>query len=652
MDIKKKRLLLMVGGGAIAALAIAIVIMISGGEKKDRKTYTPEQIDEIVKKGDLNLADMDPGLVDDLLSYRLTEGKVYHYTFKRDLKGTLNSQTMLDLSLGGVWSVHVVKASRSEFELILEANFQNIKGVDMDVPASEKAKKNEGQLVYLKIDRKGNVKKLKFSILHPEEDQQGVLKDLIAAWLQKLPSYRPDEEEQSVMERIQELIPGGENEGPYRSLAFDTQGRFLAEYYLKQEGDNLFEMDKKKLKYVRTVSPISVKSSEHIIAFDFAGGFFTRSGGQDKLLIGPGEFQVDSTQNYNFKFTGTADSSYTEADLGRFTIIAHIFDERAYLAGDDGPQLPAGKARPWKELQNELEDLKEDSEEDIKHKVFHDLTISLKKTPAMAAQAVKEVKKYPSDSDQFLMTMGALSYAGHKEAQAGMVNLYRGGDLDETGLVNILNAFTMMQDAMTPESVTLLKEVFQEAANEEVRDSAGLALGTNLRTNQDNDLRKDIVKKWRAAQTIARKLYILDIIGNSGDPYFLEVIQDAMASTNDQVRQKGVFSLRFMDTDKANDILLRVIGGNDTGKYKVRAVDALAMHKWKEPYYQPMANCVQNEKESNIRIKCARYVLEQQEFRSNMLSILTSIKGQSDTADDFKEYIEQALTESTPTSEG
>ncbi|MEQ9366027.1 MAG: HEAT repeat domain-containing protein [Leptospirales bacterium] len=651
------RLRLLLAGGAIFALGAALLFTLSDSGSKSGGAEGPGGGNSGgVSGGEYSGGRSGPDLdtLSELLEYRMDAGKAYEYSFTRSMDAQVNGEKMVDLELGGLLTPHVVRADNGRLDLIVHVRLDKTAGIDAEeLPTAKRSGGAPAYLAHLQIDRAGQPMFLRFSGDTPDPAEQGLIRDVISTWLQPLPGpgSRPRKSADGEAGRSWFAstfgFGGGEGDAPVFAVrGTDTQGLYDAALSLLADeeagagaGEN-FRYDLSKEKYSDSLTPIKIEESQHKIVWKIQHGVFSGSAGKDQFLMGPSEFQVDSSLQYVYNLNEVGPAQYTEADLARFTINGDIYDVESYLS-DREVQVPERvQAKPWREIKPQLAAVTAEMDGEKRTEVFNTLAVSVRADPTLAAQAARAARDFRSDDHRFQMVMGALSYAGSPAAQDELLAMYANGGLDAHGRESVIDAFTLMSEPATPEALNMLQNAFG-SDDPDIRGRAGLALGSAQRNNPGEKLRQWIRDEWRAAKNDVQRQTVLEYIGNSGDPELMTIIKEALKSDDFSLQQLALNSTRFMDTIEVNGFLLQQFqdkGLNQRLRYE--ALGSLALHRWEERFLPIMENCVRQESMEAMRMRCARFTLEQLRHERRMKDLLRGQRA-TGTTQSWQEFVDR-----------
>ncbi len=640
----KKKILAI--AGAVAVVLAAVLVFTLTGNEQIRKSEN--SLGDLIESGDLKLSKLDDELLSDLFSYRFKAGSAYVYDFRRSVRIEFRKQEVANLAFTGVLTAHAVRVEADKLELVIDVQFQTARGLEQDT--SGKSQKDKVHTVLLKLDRKGDT----IDILYPkgrgDEDDAAIMNDIVSKWLTILPDNDEiqksrAEKTEGEFERVFNRIAGGGEVGPIAVRSEDTQGQYGASFTARQIDDTQVEVIKKKIRYYKSAALIKIEGSENNHIWDSAAGYFKRVSGTESFSYGDSSFGARSDQIYRYEFKNIIKSAYSAQDLAFYTESLDFYDE----TGTRGQlrQMAGAPIKTWKEIKAMLAGIKAGTPQKKKNNIFNSLAASLKNDKNMTPAVLKEVRVYKVGTEQYRMLMGALTYAGTPEAQDGLRAMYRGGENGDPGRDSVIQAFTMMDEPITRISKRFLTDTFKNANSPELRDNAGLALGSSLRNGKGDDaetekIRETLMNEWRNATSDARKARVLEMLGNSGDEYFFDLMKEVhQGSPNPHLRRLSVYAMRFIDTEKVSRYILDVPLKHQDAGVRSAAIEALSMQTFRKFSYEPLAAVIKNEKAASLRLKASEVLLGQEdpEIRTRTRALLESVKDNAPA--EFRDYIEK-----------
>jgi len=247
-------------------------------------------------------------------------------------------------------------------------------------------------------------------------------------------------------------------------------------------------------------------------------------------------------------------------------------------------------------------------------KTFYELIRSLSNTPALVAKLEALLRANPKDEALFKLGVGALASAGGIAAERSLKRIYEASSNEPEKQRMILTAFTATDAPITSETQDFLKSIAPRPAPAPgFNESAAYALGASLKKEQDAvqrvELEKTLVDLLTQSKTNYEKATYLDAIGNSGDPSLLPHVRDYLNSENAVLREKAVFSLRWMPIANVSAHLNQAL---DDPQAAVRrsAVQAIRYQKDAgqniEAYLDKIGACARQDASPELRRQCAK----------------------------------------------
>lgn len=635
----------MIAGGCALALLFGAYLYFG-----DEGSRTPDASSSDV--GPALTADLEPDVARMLeeLEYGFVADRAYFYRFSRKVSARLGGQPMLDLGLEGELAAHVVESNAESIGVFVEVTFENITGVDMDGADAQEFV----HTVFLEVDRRGRIRSMRVRDGgDPSADRQ-ILRDLIACWLRELPDQntaaRLPEGEHSWLERVGDWFASARF-GPFAVAGSDVQGRYEGELIV--QGDVAFaetvELDLRKLRYAKNATPTTVRESRHALTWISSPGRPEDSEGRDELVTDTGSALIESIQEYRFEFSGEKPAAYTLDDVAAYSVV----DGVNVVGGVNPNSAKLGLLlQDWEGLGPRLAALRPESSDEDKQKTFITLTDSVRAFPAMIPNIVTAGREYvenPAD-DRYQMIVGALSYSGYPEAQAGLIELYQMDNAAPASRTAVIDAFTLMTEPLSSSAYDFLKDRSRRAESEDERTRSELAIASSLRNDGEDssqaarsrEIRENIFERWRNVRTPAERLFVLDLVGNAGDPALLPIATEAFEvadreANGGELATAAVFSMRFMDVPEASRFLVDVLTSTRPAPLRSRATQALSYHGWDDRRFSSLERCVRDERYTALRTNCADILLNRPAFEQRTKALLREASATGDES--FRQYV-------------
>ncbi|WP_434390086.1 HEAT repeat domain-containing protein [Melittangium boletus] len=196
------------------------------------------------------------------------------------------------------------------------------------------------------------------------------------------------------------------------------------------------------------------------------------------------------------------------------------------------------------------------------------------------ASALLATAKGPHEL-RFQLVAGALASAGTPEAQHALVAAVDATS-DRLPHQRTLSSLLGTVSKPTSDTESLLRSLVKGHAQDEVRDTARLALGNVARSLQTDDpqraerLIQDSLAYARSAREPEERVVALQALGNTGAPQGYEVIERTVREPDASLRQTGAAALRFMETDAAERLLLELASRDESDRVRSEAISALS----------------------------------------------------------------------------
>jgi|GEM_PF-4925968 len=196
------------------------------------------------------------------------------------------------------------------------------------------------------------------------------------------------------------------------------------------------------------------------------------------------------------------------------------------------------------------------------------------------ASALLATSKGPHETT-FQLVAGALVSAGTPEAQHALVAAIDATS-DRLPHQRTLSSLLGTVSKPTPDSESLLRSLVKGHAQDEVRDTARLALGNVARSLQGQEpqraerLVQDSIAFAQSASSPQERVVALQALGNTGAPQSLDVLARTVKEPDATLRQTGASALRFIESDEAERMLLELATRDASDRVRGEAVSALS----------------------------------------------------------------------------
>lgn len=498
---------------------------------------------------------------DEPLEFKPRAGSVYGYKFQRGIKigGLDNSIPPIEFS--GEMRMHVTEVTKTGFTALVteQVEGQPANGVGLLIHAA--ARGDHLEIFSAKPDS--------------EIDQQhiSVTKDLLSLLF-----------------------------FPLRS---DTTGNFEAAFELLPDEGDLKRLKKVKLAYFKP-APAKILSSAHIVKWKKSLAMPEEVSGKDETLLGSGEITSENT--YQLKLAGVW-AATAPADLAALKHAETLAIRPTKLSLKDHPDYAK---LDWGEISARLRSIaKLSSSEQLA--LFGDLVKLLEMDPSKVREVValmRAEKSRGAASPLFQQVIGALATNGSPEAQAALVAIYQDPVVPVSGKGSVLSSLTTTQAAVDAATRDFLAQTMANEPNKDLSMGAAFALGASLEKAPDDDQAKDAIRRilaaWDASanSSLQERLALLDVMGNSGRLEFFPAVATALRTGKEsELRARSAFSLRFMGSQPARELLVMALGDPDVG-VRGGAAFAIQVAVWNEIFRMPVSGCSLNEPDSQIRKIC------------------------------------------------
>lgn len=569
-----------------------------------------------------------------LFTYGLKAGKAYNYTLQQSTTVVRDGDPYADISGSGTLEAHVVEVGEDGIDLIARVRYDATSGGNRSILAGAPKLHAEGS-AYLRLAPNGRVKLMRLLSAQEKTPQERLIATAIASWLYVLPTFDASS-----------TPPGATaSAGPYLAEASDPQGDYTSEYRVVGAFSNPLELRMRKLNYTRASALTRIAKSEHHLSWNLLDGYLLHAMSEDRYQKGASQLNVEVRESAEISFANISDAQFTAADIARYAL------ESAMYLVPPSPKQPDSAVgdqpvQSWSELQGELRSLPHDPESEQPMAVFGALATSLAKNPAMLPSVLEEARAQPSSSEQFKMLIGAIGNLGSPAAQSGLVQLFE--TADDRGKDLVLKAQLLMSAPSTAETREMLAKTYENAPSSDLKSVAGLALGSALKNHAGDEpsldsVRQRIRKMWNDATSASEKEYALGVIGNSGDSSFLDILSAEVQNPASLYRAQAFDAMRFMNDDESATLLFYGLTLSELPTLQAAALDALFYHGWKPEFFEPLASCFLKPIATDIRIRCARVILNQPSAQQQMQQVLQTVRNAKDLDAELRAFIDGEL---------
>ncbi len=232
----------------------------------------------------------------------------------------------------------------------------------------------------------------------------------------------------------------------------------------------------------------------------------------------------------------------------------------------------------WTTLSKRLDqDSKDNTKDYLKLKALFYLH---PETCAAGSRALTSIKD--PNSKAFLRLTGALSAVGSSASQQALLDAARAKQADAR-ISTVLVSSLGLTKTPTSETFEGLKQLSKTAPEQEVRDTARLALGNLARTAAESDPSKASnfvageLNGWKSATSSQDKIMTLLVLGNVGSPAILPAAKEALSDPDPAVRVAAASALRFVDSPEAELLLVDRVANDPDSRVRAQAIGSLAL---------------------------------------------------------------------------
>jgi hypothetical protein len=394
--------------------------------------------------------------------------------------------------------------------------------------------------------------------------------------------------------------------GPYESsIQWGKRGELW--FATKTKSKYLGQKNSSNPKIINSTSSIAWESGEAISFRGIVGLEAT-----EELETGMNQWRV--TQNSQLKISQIETHFVAESKLAKGTFEKTSLQQ--LIAEAPQNQLLARPFLSWPELSAQLTDLGHLSGSE-RLRVFSELIRSLEKNPNMISSLRDLIRKNRSDMLLMKLSLGALAACRSEGSQTALREIFNSSaPLPVRQL--ILTALTTTSVPLTSDTKQFLVEVIHDSKGG-LQEGAAYALGAALKkevevskdapnTPSDDSSVRTLRELLRQSKSVHERGIYIDAIGNSGSPALLPDLKEYLSSTEVDIREKAVFSLRWMPANTVEPFLLSAL---DDAEIKIRRSALLALKYQKNkgndlaPYWGKVKTCSQNEISPDLRRTCA-----------------------------------------------
>lgn len=224
---------------------------------------------------------------------------------------------------------------------------------------------------------------------------------------------------------------------------------------------------------------------------------------------------------------------------------------------------------------------------------------------------LREQNAIKTSSQLFRIVVGALSTEGSAEALAALRSLYQDPECPIAGRGTVLASLTTTEAPLDSATRAFLMALVADESHPSLSFGAAFALGAALQSAPANDGQvpaavQQLLAYYENARTLDAQLAALDAMGNSGRIEFFPLLRSvAHTGAHPQLKAKAVFSLRFLASDSARDLLGQSLS---QGELAVRAgaVAAMGLAPWHAAFGPAIQQCAAQEAVAEILSECRK----------------------------------------------
>lgn len=388
-------------------------------------------------------------------------------------------------------------------------------------------------------------------------------------------------------------------------LRSDTSGAFEAAFERLPDEGGMIRLKKTKLAYLKP-APAKILSSSHLMKWKREQAMPEEVYGKDESLLGSGEITSESA--YSLKLSGVWPAT-GPANMAALRHEEPLLIRATKISLKEHPEYAHLN---WGDISSRLKMIQRLSSSD-QLKLFGELVRLLEIEPARVNDLValmKAEKAKGAASPLFQQVVGALATNGSPEAQAQLLAIYQDPGVPVSGKGSVLSALTTTQAALDAPTRDFLAQTMAGETDKDLAMGAAFALGASLEKAPNDDQARDAIQRilaaWDASanSSLQDRLALLDVMGNSGRIEFFQAVATTYRTGKEsELRARGAFSLRFMASAQARELLSSALSDGDVG-VRGGAAFAIKLAAWNEIFRTPVSSCSLNELDSEIRKIC------------------------------------------------
>ncbi len=465
------------------------------------------------------------------------EGERWIYRFERKAMATFQGKLWLKLSLGGRAAIELLPSVGTATRFFLLTS--EIDRLEMQGQTRSKTRRLPS--VRFEVEQTGKVRELRFAGLAVSEEDQDVVKDLVAQWMFFEPETRLGRAE------VEWRSPPARGE-------LRTLSKKILRYPSRPELAKLDSMHEWTTKIERAGPPTAGIFGKH----QAYTARVDRLEGVENFTLPSANGDFDQQTSYRWLWTSTERVTPVPSFVLGATFEVSQPSESTNSASAVLPAeaIAAGWAKVARMAPQE------------RLRFFRDTKRFLDKNPggsgdarAVVSLVVRDLRGKSTTSIEWRTGVGILAATSNPEAQGALHELYREPDRSADEKLSILAGVAAGEGIPSPAWKGTFEQQIQNDPEAAVREASVYALGSAIRKETDATKRAELEsvlwREIRDARSEPAQLVVLDAIGNSGSGEYYLYLKEQSESSSVRVRAKTALAVRFLAAEQARPILER-----------------------------------------------------------------------------------------------
>jgi len=235
--------------------------------------------------------------------------------------------------------------------------------------------------------------------------------------------------------------------------------------------------------------------------------------------------------------------------------------------------------------------------------------------PELCPELAKMIAGSPPGSLKMRILTEALSGVGHEEAQKALIKVIQEFSGDSATVGTIIESLGRVK-YLIPEAVELVQRIATESENTRLSETALLSLGNMARNlahkaaRPSSEIVAFLVKETKAASSEDRTRTLLLALGNTGSSYALKTLLGFAANPSPELRSAAVAGLRWIESEEAEEWLIKVLTSDKEASVRLEAVFALSFKQVKPQIYQAIRKAFLEDRATIVRLSILENLLQ------------------------------------------